>query len=1222
MSIKRMTHFFLGSCAVLLIAFILLATSPSGLPLIYTLLLPFIPGKLVITHLRGSLLGNIAFDRLDYYSSAVDVHAENGQLNWSVGNVLNNEIVFKQIKGDRLRFEIPHTEGSHFQLSDLSLPVTFIIQEAALNQVEIRLPDQRVIQFQKATLRGFSDRKRIAVENLAGFYQEEAFHFAGELGFSPGSLDFLLSYDQHPTPPIVIKASFREKRQQWVGNATFSSAFEGNLQFTQQPKKEGAWELKGSFHCKSSDLICQLAQANTAEATLKATGNKMTYQALIDLKGSYPSPGLPDFSLTLKPSGKLVGEHWQSGITGDWKNIRFSIQDQTYQSDEGTFQIAGRPDQYEFNVVGQFSSHFVPTGYWRLQGSGDQSSVFFKQVESQVLDGTLVGKAQLSWKDKLKWQTDLQFENLNLQSYARSALKVSGHYHHAGEWSSQGLDSTHDFSQLKGSWENQPLSGNLEFKTKQSHVSEITSQLKVGGNTLMAAGTLYPLYHFQGQLELPDLKAFWDKLEGRLSFSAHVEGDQQNPHFNLSLTGKDLTYSRSRQSWTLSELQSEAVGALSDHTIRFAAQKGESFLAGKITGQAIAPNWSGVLSEFYFTSPKSYAWSLEKPAHITFSPSHQALTDFCWQAVSQRICAEGSHHFAQDWKTALNVQHLDLSQMNEFIDWPVTLSTQLNLHFELAQQTQTGMTGALKAALEKGEIRFVEKNLEKRLPLEEANVSSTLNQQGLFNEARLSLGETGHLHLIADFPGYRGQLPYNPQQAIAGNWQIDFAHLPLLSLFLPHGMEAEGKLKSQLTWQGTLQQPEFRGKVDLTEGRVQLSAIKTPIENITLSAEAHRSDSLTYIGQANLGKGLLKLAGETTFQPTRQSTFSLQGKQLRLVDKNDNHLIISPNLTLKLDKEQLKIGGSVEIPEASFNYKDNLDTVNLPAETVYVSEEKAEQSQFFHKPFYLQLAIALGDNVFFQLGKAKGYLKGNLTLFNIPGKPLAGQGDLKIYQGSYTEFGQAFQIQNGQILYAGGPLDNPALNIRAIKEITQIVRPGEGENALSQNELQNIPQEKKGIVGVQIQGTVREPKVSLFSDPPGMNEADILSYLVLGYPSQKANNTDSRQALWQALNTLQINGNNVASVQKKLQNLTQLDEINIENSVYLDPNAANPTQQNTSLVLGKTILPRLFVGYSIGLFAPINTLTIKYQLTPKLSLKGQSNTLGTGADVFYTFETD
>lgn len=58
---------------------------------------------------------------------------------------------------------------------------------------------------------------------------------------------------------------------------------------------------------------------------------------------------------------------------------------------------------------------------------------------------------------------------------------------------------------------------------------------------------------------------------------------------------------------------------------------------------------------------------------------------------------------------------------------------------------------------------------------------------------------------------------------------------------------------------------------------------------------------------------------------------------------------------------------------------------------------------------------------------------------------------------------------------------------------------------------------------------------------------------------------------------------------------------------------------STAVNLSGYLSPRLFVQYGIGVFSPVNTLTLRYQLRPRLFLEAV-NGIENILDLLYTFE--
>ena len=58
---------------------------------------------------------------------------------------------------------------------------------------------------------------------------------------------------------------------------------------------------------------------------------------------------------------------------------------------------------------------------------------------------------------------------------------------------------------------------------------------------------------------------------------------------------------------------------------------------------------------------------------------------------------------------------------------------------------------------------------------------------------------------------------------------------------------------------------------------------------------------------------------------------------------------------------------------------------------------------------------------------------------------------------------------------------------------------------------------------------------------------------------------------------------------------------------------------DTQIMVGGYIGPNLFLSYGIGVFEPVNALTLRYELTNNLYLEAVSS-LENALDLFYTFQ--
>src|SRR5690606_27525042 len=119
-------------------------------------------------------------------------------------------------------------------------------------------------------------------------------------------------------------------------------------------------------------------------------------------------------------------------------------------------------------------------------------------------------------------------------------------------------------------------------------------------------------------------------------------------------------------------------------------------------------------------------------------------------------------------------------------------------------------------------------------------------------------------------------------------------------------------------------------------------------------------------------------------------------------------------------------------------------------------------------------------------------------------EPTTGSGELRVEEGTYEAYGQELEIRTGRLLFAGGAIARPGIDIEAVR------RPAEDI-----------------LVGARVRGTLSQPELSVFSEPP-MPEQEQLSYLVLGRPLEGASASES-SAMSQAAMALGLRGGNFVS---------------------------------------------------------------------------------------------
>ncbi len=225
----------------------------------------------------------------------------------------------------------------------------------------------------------------------------------------------------------------------------------------------------------------------------------------------------------------------------------------------------------------------------------------------------------------------------------------------------------------------------------------------------------------------------------------------------------------------------------------------------------------------------------------------------------------------------------------------------------------------------------------------------------------------------------------------------------------------------------------------------------------------------------------------------------------------------------------------------------------------------------------LHLRTSLGDDVQFAgFGLTTG-LEGAIQLRGGTHAPFTGHGHLSLVGGRYQAYGQELEIEQGNLVFTG-PLDEPSLDIRAIRRTPDV------------------------IAGIQISGTPSRLRSDVFSEP-ALGDAETLSYLLTGRPLATSMDAGEGDALNRAAFALGLSGAGLVTSQIRTQ--LGLETLTIEGGT-----------EDSRLVAGKRLGDRLLVEYGYGLVDKLGTLMLRYQLNDRFMLESRSGTVS-NLDILY-----
>ena len=412
----------------------------------------------------------------------------------------------------------------------------------------------------------------------------------------------------------------------------------------------------------------------------------------------------------------------------------------------------------------------------------------------------------------------------------------------------------------------------------------------------------------------------------------------------------------------------------------------------------------------------------------------------------------------------------------------------------------------------------------------------------------------------------------------------------LLAAFLPGTVqESRGNLNLDLRVDGTWGKPKINGRIRLAEAGAFLPPLGIRVEG--LSAQLLFQDEQVRIEsfQARSGPGNIEGTGVLWLKNWEIQRYEgkIRGDRFQVIYLPDLWMQSSPNLEIQGNLKQLSVRGEVLLPEVLVQSSASPGSIRPSSDVVIVDQPAAKPASHF---LDMQVRIILGEKVLVKAGGIDARLEGSLDLKAGGGQSgqTTARGEIRVKEGSYAGYGLRLRIDRGRFLFAGGPVDNPDLDILALRRDEDLER------------LSNVK------VGVVILGNLKRPAVKLYSSP-AMKDEDVLSYLLEGRPyDRQSANLSLLVAGAEAL----LGGDSPGPVDK-MRSFIGIDKVDIETQ--------KGELSRSMVTVGKYLTPQLYVSYGYSLFDNQQILKVRYKLSKSWEVEAQRGT-AIGVDLYYRID--
>jgi translocation and assembly module TamB len=416
---------------------------------------------------------------------------------------------------------------------------------------------------------------------------------------------------------------------------------------------------------------------------------------------------------------------------------------------------------------------------------------------------------------------------------------------------------------------------------------------------------------------------------------------------------------------------------------------------------------------------------------------------------------------------------------------------------------------------------------------------------------------------------------------LEGRLDLTTTRLGLLPLLVPEIDQADGTIRADLSLGGTPGAVVAGGTIVLEQGELDL--YRTNLRLRQLQARITMRDrGLTLEGSGDAGEGSFQTGGTLEWRDgTLRGELTLKGDRLLVADVPEARVEASPDLAFSIRGKDIAVKGSVTIPTARIEPRQLVGAALPSADARLVGPDVEEDTDSEGYRVRTDVRMSLGKEVYVDVFGLRGRLEGSVLAQTRPDEVATASGELEIEDGKYEAYSKELEVERGRLLFAGGPIADPGVDLRAGKKV-----PGYE-------------------VGVVARGRLRRPELSLYS-VPAMPQSQIASLLLVGRRLDSLDNS-GRSALGGSRSDMATEGG--ALLAGQLGRYVGIDEVSLESE----------EEDEQSLVIGKYLSPRLYVSYGVSLTDAINTFKLRYTIGDRWVITGESGQ-ESSADVEYTID--
>jgi translocation and assembly module TamB len=958
---------------------------------------------------------------------------------------------------------------------------------------------------------------------------------------------------------------------QWIADPPF-----GPLQ--------GQFEVAGDrAHYR---LDGRVAGRGLPEAGMPVSARAAFADRLLTIESLELEPG-PDSRVTARGTMR-IGDEPAYDVTADWTAFRWPLTGRALiASPRGRLAARGWKE-FDWDVGGEFEVPRAPPLSGEASGRFTTEAIEVSESAWRTLGGRVTLAGSLSRDAAKRWTASGRATGIDPSAFNPAAAgKLSFDFEGSGRGFDPAGPWTAGISRLSGTFRGQPASGGGTVARSPGRTEFRSVALVLGPARLEADGAIGKGATLDARVVADDLSALSPEAGGRLDATIAVGEDE----VDVGVSARDLAYGAHRavalsvdshvyldgreHSWLrlrssgitlagfpISDTRLSLGGTPRAHTLDFRVGIGADSVSMRGQGSWADGGYSLAFQSIDANGPRLVPWRLQQPSRLTANREAGTLEPLRVFYETRRICLEGRWQAGGGWSARARTEAFPLEALDT-----KRLGAPRFRGLVAFDAEATGRAGApwvadVNAELKDASLLYQSASGADRT-VEFGDTRVTLVSEAARHVLDLRVSDAADLELAAHFEADRvpglpmGELP------LTGSVKGRTRQLSLLPLLVDTIDNASGELALDFSASGRVATPVLAGEARLAGGTLDFYQANLRLRELDATLRL-QDTSLTLDADGRAGDGTLGVNGRLGWRDRRlEGEMRVTGDRLLVANVPEARVLASPDLRLTVDGKRIDVKGAVVIPEAAIQPADTAGAVLASSDEEIVRPETAPDAEAGFE-VTSDVRISLGDKVKVKAYGLSAQIAGAVETHTAPREPATAAGELEVRTGKYEVYGRELEVERGKLVFTGGPVSDPGVDLRASRE---------------------LPGYKVGVIA---RGPLRKPQLSLFSEP-SLPQAQIASMLVVGRSSIQGD----PGAAEGGPSATEEGG---AFLAGQLGKYVGLDDVGV----------TQDAESGTELVIGKYLSSRLYVSYGISLVEEINTLKLRYTIGDRWTVSAES----------------